>query len=143
MSKVQCTFRLPVEVVELIDEQDGDTRTDKLLSLLGFSSGIVSYGVRQIVVDNRVEERLLELEKRVTYLESDAEPRVQKISRPANSSYEERTNNVIDKCRAAWLELEPEQRQTITKKGFSEISGVARGTVTKYWTRFTSDCDES
>ncbi|MGD6739749.1 hypothetical protein ACP5PY_26855, partial [Photobacterium leiognathi subsp. mandapamensis] len=38
MKTVQCTFRLPKEVVDLIDEQSGKTRTDKLLNLITMQS---------------------------------------------------------------------------------------------------------
>jgi hypothetical protein len=142
MNKVQCTFRLPVDVVELIDGQPGKTRTDKLLSLLGVNDGEVSCGVRQGVINPVLEERLSALEERLSLLESNSVLPINKSKRPANSAYEARTNNVIHKCRTVWLSLGEDRRSTITKKEFSELSGVARGTVTKYWTRFTNGDDE-
>lgn len=142
MSKVQCTFRLPIEVVELIEAQSGKTRTDKLLRLLGVGDDGVSCGVMQGVVSSDVEERLSALEERLSLLESGGVLSIKKSKRPANSAYEARTNNVIHRCRTAWLSLDPARRSTITKKDFSEFSGVARGTVTKYWDRFTNGDDE-
>lgn len=139
MSKVQCTFRLPVEVVDLIDEQDGETRTDKLLSLLGFGLDDLSYSVRQTVISSEVEKRLESLESRISELETDRSTIPGSKGKAVNASYEERTKEVTDRCRDAWLKLEPEQRKSITKKDFSELSGVSRGTVTKYWDIFTKE----
>ena len=142
MSKVQCTFRLPIEVVKLIDNQDGKTRTDKLLSLLGVGEKPVSYSVMQDAISPVVEERISVLEERLSLLENSSLSSINKSKRPANSAYEARTNNVIHRCRTAWLSLSEERKSTITKKEFSELSGVARGTVTKYWSRFTNGDDE-
>ncbi|EJE8676108.1 hypothetical protein M5236_004855 [Vibrio parahaemolyticus] len=50
MTKIQCTFRLPQQVVELIDSQNGKDRTDKLLSLLGQSGVEPKNGVMQSVI---------------------------------------------------------------------------------------------
>lgn len=138
MAKVQCTFRLPVEVVDLIDEQDGETRTDKLLCLLGFEKSISSCNVRRHVISDDFEQRLSVIEKKVSDLEEGSSnfSRKSKV-KSANSSYEERTNAVVKRCRDAWLSLDSEQKKSITKKGFAEFSGVARGTVTKYWSLFT------
>lgn len=141
MSKVQCTFRLPIEVVELIESQPGRTRTDKLLSLIGVGQEGASCDVRQSVINPALEEKLSAIEERLSFLESGLSS-VNRSKRPANSAYEERTNNVIHRCRTAWLSLDSERRSTITKKEFSELSGVARGTVTKYWDRFTNGDDE-
>ncbi len=145
MKKVQCTFRLPVEVVELIDEQQGNTRTDKLLSLLGFDSNLFDYSVMRGVISGGIEERFLALESRISELEK-ANNHESKLSKTAkrnavNSSYEERSKEVVERCKAAWLSLSEEQRRTITKKDFAELSGASRGTVTKYWAIFTADSD--
>tara|TARA_Y100000588_G_scaffold170299_1_gene184063 strand:+ start:6749 stop:7177 length:429 start_codon:yes stop_codon:yes gene_type:complete len=142
MNKVQCTFRLPIEVVELIDSQTGKTRTDKLLSLLGVGEKSASSVVMQSVISPVIEERISVLEERLSLLENSGLPSINKSRRPANSAYEARTNNVIHRCRTAWLSLSEKRRGTITKKEFSELSGVARGTVTKYWDRFTNGDDE-
>ncbi len=142
LSKVQCTFRLPVEVVDLIDAQVGKTRTNKLLSLLGIDEKAAYYSVTQSVISPVVEERISALEERLSLLENSSLPSIHKSKRPANSAYEARTNNVIHRCRTAWLSLSKKRRSTITKKEFSELSGVARGTVTKYWDRFTNGDDE-
>ena len=64
MNKVQCTFRLPLHIVELIDKQEGNNRTDKLLSLIG-----VDY-TNVINPDYTLLERFDLLEKRVLELES-------------------------------------------------------------------------
>lgn len=145
MKKIQCTFRLPVEVVKLIDGQHGETRTDKLLSLLGFESNSSDYSVMQSAISGEVEERFLALESRISELEK-ANNYVSKSSKMAkrnavNSSYEDRSKEVVERCRAAWLSLSEEQRQTITKKDFAELSGASRGTVTKYWSIFTADSE--
>lgn len=82
MSKVQCTFRLPKKVVELIDQQEGNTRTDKLLSLLGFSEDDTDYSVMQNVVSNEIIERLSIVEDRLNKLETppSTKPRPKKKS---------------------------------------------------------------
>lgn len=134
MRKIQCTFRLPENVVDLIDKQDGETRTDKLLSLLGFGEKDVINGVRQVVISDNLEERLVGIEKRISELENAKRP-----SKPANSSYDDRRRSVLKKCRSAWLNLTPSERESITKKDFAMLSGVARATVTKYWDVFTKE----
>ncbi|KJF92051.1 hypothetical protein UB39_22105, partial [Photobacterium angustum] len=65
MKNVQCTFRLPQEVVDLIDKQSGKTRTDKLLNLLGHGSSQDDYTV--------IEKRFDEIENRLSLLESSSE----------------------------------------------------------------------
>ena len=66
MSKVQCTFRLPQQVVEFIDGQVGKDRTEKLLYLLGYEPELPEH-----IVMHGVMHRLDELEKRISQLESN------------------------------------------------------------------------
>lgn len=65
MKKVQCTFRLPQHIVDKIDEQEGETRTDKLLALLGKENTSVMHNV----VDNALHEKIVKIEARLSALE--------------------------------------------------------------------------
>lgn len=67
MKKIQCTFRLPQNIVDLIDKQDGGTRTDKLLSLLKVNDSTVIQSV--IEPDYTLYERVNELERKLRLLE--------------------------------------------------------------------------
>ncbi|WP_305842116.1 hypothetical protein [Photobacterium leiognathi] len=62
MKTVQCTFRLPNKVVDLIDKQSGKTRTDKLLNLLGYGCNQTDYSA--------IEKRIEAVESRLSALES-------------------------------------------------------------------------
>ena len=68
MKKVQCTFRLPEEVVALIDKQEGETRTDKLLNILNISLK-AEKPVMQNVINDALQDRLLTIESRLEVLE--------------------------------------------------------------------------
>ncbi|WP_318490416.1 hypothetical protein [Photobacterium leiognathi] len=127
MKTVQCTFRLPEDVVDLIDKQVGKTRTDKLLSLLGFSCNQNDYTV--------IEKRLSDLEKRLSQIES-------KDSGTASQGKKVDANEVRAKEAKARLFKELDAlkekdeiplyrgKPSITK--ISEITGIDRGTISKY-----------
>lgn len=96
MKTIQCTFRLPENVVELIDAQQGGTRTDKLLSLLGFEKENRDYGEMQSVISDGIKERFLNLEARIIALESSHSVSTAK----GNSANEARKIEAIEKLNA-------------------------------------------
>ncbi len=97
MKKIQCTFRLPENVVELIDSQVGETRTDKLLSLLGFEKEPFDYAEMQSVISEKFEVRLLDLETRIAELESSHNSSKVESTNSGNSSNEARKIEAIEK----------------------------------------------
>lgn len=100
MKKIQCTFRLPENVVELIDRQVGETRTDKLLSLLGFEKESPDYTVIQGVIIERVEARMSDLEARIVELESMRNSSGTGLINSGNSANEVRKIEAIEKLNA-------------------------------------------
>ncbi|PSW76158.1 hypothetical protein [Photobacterium angustum] len=130
MKNVQCTFRLPQEVVDLIDKQSGKTRTDKLLNLLGHGSSQDDYTV--------IEKRFDEIENRLSLLESSSENKDQvKINQSNNQANELRSLEAKNRLFSALDELKSRDeiplyrgKPSITK--ISEITGIDRGTISKY-----------
>lgn len=86
MEKVQCTFRLPKNVVELIDQQSGETRTDKLLTLLGFSSKSPDYNVMQGVINSELEQRLSAIETRLLAMEIPKPKNLKEKPKPSSEN---------------------------------------------------------
>ncbi len=94
MTKIQCTFRLPQQVVELIDSQDGKDRTDKLLSLLGMLDSEPKQSVMQNVISGALHERLESIESRLSSLENDTlQPQSLNV---ANKKRKEKTLRFIE-----------------------------------------------
>lgn len=127
MKNIQCTFRLPKEVVDLIDKQKGKTRTDKLLSLLGHGCSQDDYNV--------IERRLELVERRLAMLESmNEDKRMQKVSNQAN---EQRSLDAKNRLFAALDDLKSRDeipyyrgKPSVTK--LKEATGFDRGTISKY-----------
>ena len=101
MKKVQCTFRLPEEVVALIDKQEGETRTDKLLSILNVSLK-ADEGVMQNVISDALQSRLLTIESRLEALEK-------KKTSGNNSANQKRKTETIEYIRNELNTLEENQ----------------------------------
>lgn len=123
MKKIQCTFRLPESVVSLIDEQDGETRTDKLLSLLGFENKSMDYGDVQSVIKEEYEARFKALESRIAALES----KQQTTSPSSNSSNEARKAEAIKKIHAE-LDTIPESDYDEIRNARYPLSAVRKRT---------------
>lgn len=123
MKKIQCTFRLPESVVSLIDEQDGETRTDKLLSLLGFENKSMDYGDVQSVIKEEYEARFKALESRIAALES----KQQTNSPSSNSSNEARKAEAIEKIHAE-LDTIPESDYDEIRNARYPLSAVRKRT---------------
>lgn len=127
MKNIQCTFRLPEQVVELIDKQKGKTRTDKLLLLLGFDCSQDDYSV--------IEKRLELVERRVAMLESlsDNKPK-EKVSNHANEQRsleaKERLFSALDDLKSRGEIPLYRGKPSITK--LKEVTGIDRGTISKY-----------
>ena len=121
MKTVQCTFRLPNEVVDLIDEQSGKTRTDKLLNLLGYGCNQFDY--------NAIEKRIKAVESRLSALES--------TKQTESSPNQQRALEVKERLFSALDELKSRDeiplyrgKPSITK--LKEVTGIDRGTISKY-----------
>ncbi len=97
MTKIQCTFRLPKQVVELIDSQDGKDRTDKLLSLLCVLDSEPKQSVMQNVIKDALRERLESIESRLSSLENGKNDTLQPQSlNVANKKRKEKTLRFIE-----------------------------------------------
>lgn len=105
MKRIQCTFRLPENVVELIDSQSGDTRTDKLLCLLREVSGELDDGVMRGVIGSALQERMDKMEQRIERLENSRKPTKAGI----NSSNIERKEKSIQRIKHELSTLSSEQ----------------------------------
>ncbi|WP_135300564.1 hypothetical protein [Photobacterium leiognathi] len=121
MKTVQCTFRLPKEVVDLIDEQSGKTRTDKLLNLLGYGCNQSDY--------NAIEKRIQAVESRLSVLEStkqtDSSPNQQRAL-----EVKERLFSALDELKSRDEIPLYRGKPSITK--LKEVTGIDRGTISKY-----------
>ncbi|WP_305845234.1 hypothetical protein [Photobacterium leiognathi] len=127
MKTVQCTFRLPSEVVDLIDEKPGRTRTDKLLNLLG-------YGCNQTDYD-AIEKRIKAVESRLSALENTNQVNVKEEKN--SSPNQQRALEVKERLFSALDELKSRDeiplyrgKPSITK--LKEVTGIDRGTISKY-----------
>ncbi|MGF1832045.1 hypothetical protein L4D04_23510 [Photobacterium angustum] len=127
MKNIQCTFRLPQQVIELIDKQKGKTRTDKLLNLLGHGCNQDDYSV--------IEKRLELVERRLAMLESLSDGKLkEKVSNQAN---EKRSLEVKERLFSALNTLKekdeiPLYRGKPSISKLKEITGIDRGTISKY-----------
>ena len=130
MKTVQCTFRLPKEVVDLIDEQSGKTRTDKLLNLLGYGCNQSDY--------NAIEKRIKAVESRLSLLESSSENKAKvNINQSNNQANEQRSLEAKNRLFSALDELKSRDeiplyrgKPSITK--LKDVTGIDRGTISKY-----------
>ncbi|WP_318492191.1 hypothetical protein [Photobacterium leiognathi] len=127
MKTVQCTFRLPNEVVDLIDKQAGKTRTDKLLNLLGYGCNQTDY--------NAIEKRIKAVESRLSVLENTNQVNVKEEKN--SSPNQQRALEVKERLFAALDELKSRDeiplyrgKPSITK--LKEVTGIDRGTISKY-----------
>ena len=130
MKNVQCTFRLPQEVVDLIDNQSGKTRTDKLLNLLGHGCSQGDYAV--------IEKRFEGIESRLSLLESSSENKAKvKINQSNNQANEQRSLDAKNRLFAALDDLKsrgeiPYYRGKPSVTKLKEATGFDRGTISKY-----------
>ena len=128
MSKVQCTFRLPQQVVEFIDGQVGKDRTEKLLYLLGYEPELPEH-----VVMHGVMHRFEELERRLAELESKS------FSSSAEKSYstsnESRRLEAIEKLKTELGAIEKSEYELIRSARYPLAEVRRRTRITK------SQCD--
>ncbi|WP_318448909.1 hypothetical protein [Photobacterium leiognathi] len=127
MKTVQCTFRLPSEVVDLIDKQAGKTRTDKLLNLLGYGCNQTDYSA--------IEKRIKAVESRLSALECTKKVNVKRENN--SSPNQQRALEVKARLFSALDELKSRDeiplyrgKPSITK--LKEVTGIDRGTISKY-----------
>ena len=130
MKTVQCTFRLPSEIVDLIDKQSGRTRTDKLLNLLGYGCNQNDYNV--------IEDRLEAVENRLSALESTKQVKVKNTTNNKNiSANQQRALEAKERVFSALNDLKsrdaiPLYREKPSLTKLKEITGIDRGTISKY-----------
>ncbi|WP_305843166.1 hypothetical protein [Photobacterium leiognathi] len=127
MKTVQCTFRLPKEVIDLIDEQSGRTRTDKLLNLLGYGCNQSDYSV--------IKKRLKAVESRLSVLEStkQSSAKDEKNSSPNQQralEAKERLFSALDELKSRDAIPLYRGKPSITK--LKDVTGIDRGTISKY-----------
>ena len=130
MKTVQCTFRLPSEIVDLIDKQLGRTRTDKLLNLLGHGCNQSDYSV--------IEGRMEAVENRLSALENTKQVKVKDKTINQNiSANQQRALEAKERVFSALDDLKSRDeiplyrgKPSLTK--LKEITGIDRGTISKY-----------
>ena len=130
MKTVQCTFRLPSEIVDLIDKQSGRTRTDKLLNLLG-------HGCNQNDC-SAIDERMKAVENRLSALENTKQVKVKDTTNNPNiSANQQRALEAKERVFSALNDLKSRDaiplyrgKPSLTK--LKEITGIDRGTISKY-----------
>lgn len=130
MKTVQCTFRLPSEIVDLIDKQSGRTRTDKLLNLLGHGCNQNDY--------NAIDERMKAVENRLFALENTKQVKVKDTTNNQNiSANQQRALEAKERVFSALNDLKSRDaiplyrgKPSLTK--LKEITGIDRGTISKY-----------
>lgn len=130
MKTVQCTFRLPVEVVDLIDKQSGRTRTDKLLNLLGYGCNQTDYSA--------IKDRMEAVENRLSALENTKQVKAKDNTINQNISVnQQRALEAKERVFSALDDLKSRDeiplyrgKPSLTK--LKEITGIDRGTISKY-----------
>ena len=130
MKTVQCTFRLPSEIVDLIDKQSGRTRTDKLLNLLGHGCNQNDYSA--------IDERMKAVENRLSALENTKQVKVKDTTNNPNiSANQQRALEAKERVFSALNDLKSRDaiplyrgKPSLTK--LKEITGIDRGTISKY-----------
>lgn len=129
MKTVQCTFRLPSEIVDLIDKQSGRTRTDKLLNLLGHGCNQNDYSA--------IEERMKAVENRLSALENTKQVKVKDTTNQNISANQQRALEAKERVFSALNDLKSRDaiplyrgKPSLTK--LKEITGIDRGTISKY-----------
>ncbi|MCD9468935.1 hypothetical protein [Photobacterium iliopiscarium] len=130
MKTVQCTFRLPSEIVDLIDKQSGITRTDKLLNLLGYGCNQNDCSV--------IEERMEAVENRLSALENTKQVKAKDKTINQNiSANQQRALEAKERVFSALNDLKSRDeiplyrgKPSLTK--LKEITGIDRGTISKY-----------
>ena len=130
MKTVQCTFRLPSEIVDLIDKQSGRTRTDKLLNLLGHGCNQNDYSA--------IDERMKAVENRLSALENTKQVKVKDTTNNQNiSANQQRALEAKERVFSALNDLKsrdaiPLYREKPSLTKLKEITGIDRGTISKY-----------
>ena len=130
MKTVQCTFRLPSEIVDLIDKQSGRTRTDKLLNLLGHGCNQNDYIA--------IEERMGAVENRLSALENTKQVKIKDTINNQNISTNQlRALEAKERVFSALNDLKskgaiPLYRGKPSLTKLREITGIDRGTISKY-----------
>lgn len=129
MKTVQCTFRLPSEIVDLIDKQSGRTRTDKLLNLLGHGCNQTDYSA--------IDERMKAVENRLSALENTKQVKVKDTTNQNISANQQRALEAKERVFSALNDLKSRDaiplyrgKPSLTK--LKEITGIDRGTISKY-----------
>ncbi|MEZ8495224.1 hypothetical protein AB6C81_23560 [Vibrio splendidus] len=118
--KIQCTFRLPENIVALIDIQEGETRTEKLLALLNTKEEKVSNDV----IQDALHERLVLIEERLALLEKGALTK----KFPLNSANQKRKAQTIKLIQEELSTLSQHQILEIRKSRYplSEVRKLTR-----------------
>lgn len=96
------------------------------------------------LLSNRIER----LESVITQLLQRNSSKVTKTTQPnaqektdeqSSRAYDaKRTEDLIEKCRSVFTQLDPVVQTTITKKDFAKLAGVSRGSVTKHWDKIVT-----
>ena len=124
MSKVQCTFRLPQQVVEFIDGQVGKDRTEKLLYLLGYEPELPEH-----IVMHGVMHRFDELEKRISHLESNG--KVSSGKSTNRSANEDRRLSAIERLKSELNSIDKSDYDLIRSARYPLSEVRKRTTITK------------
>ncbi|UJF20247.1 hypothetical protein L0B53_19110 (plasmid) [Vibrio sp. SS-MA-C1-2] len=136
METVQYTFRLPKDVVDLIDSQIGNTRTDKLLSLI---EGTVRYEDDSVVNNvsqtdySSIDERLSKVEMALSVLlkpeqDKSVANQPKSLSTANQRKSEEYNNRIREAVRNLTLEQKLEaisSRYPVSK--VREFTGLTKG----------------
>lgn len=132
MKTVQCTFRLPRDVVKLIDKQQGKTRTDKLLSLI---KSINDENVTGVINSdyNDLEYRLTKVEETLNQLALSQGSVRQNVQSPSlNSANKRKSEESNNRIKEAVKSLTEEQRSEAVSSRYPvskvrEFTGLTKG----------------
>lgn len=142
MTRVQCTFRLPQNVVDLIDSQEGESRTEKLLRLIGMEES----NVMQSVIDDALHDRLLMIEKRLTELEVERKKVNKPVATTLNGANQKRKEETIRFIENELMTLTVEQVDHASKARYplSEVrkmTGITKSQCDTYGSRIREFLD--
>ncbi len=142
MERVQCTFRLPKHVIELIEKQEGKTKTDKLLKLIG----AVESNVMQSVVSDALQDRLLMIEKRLTELEAERKKESKPVATALSGANQKRKEETIRFIDSELMTLTAEQVDHVANARYPlsevrKITGITKSQCDTYGSRIREFLD--